>query len=127
MVEGDGLENVQETNDLFNKMKFLEFVIFFYSWVGVACSMVAYELRYNDSIDGVISDRIGLQVFILLGINSLCSVCATCSIVSRYIITLDWQHKRRLVLPLDNLYTSGQYKLMIIELLITILAPNPGI
>jgi hypothetical protein len=44
----DGLENVQETNDLFNKMKFLEFVIFFYSWIGVACSMVAYELRYND-------------------------------------------------------------------------------
>jgi hypothetical protein len=39
-------------NDLFNKMKFLEFVIFFYSWVGVFCSMVAYELRFNDNEDG---------------------------------------------------------------------------
>jgi hypothetical protein len=60
-------------------------------------------------------------------INSLCSICATGSIIARYIITLEWQHKRRLVLPLDNLITSGQYKILIMELVITVLAPNPGI
>jgi len=43
----DEMENVQLTNDYYNRIKFVEFVTFFFAWVGVGAAMVEYELRYS--------------------------------------------------------------------------------
>ena len=54
--EVDEIENVQLTNDLNNKVKYLEFSTFFFAWAGMSVGIVEYELRYNLSIDNAIDE-----------------------------------------------------------------------
>lgn len=50
------MENVQLTNDYYNKIKYLEFVTFFFAWVGLGAAVVEYELRYNFVESDVMND-----------------------------------------------------------------------
>ena len=43
----DSMENVQLTNDYYNKIKYVEFSAFFFAWLGVGIGIVEYEIRYN--------------------------------------------------------------------------------
>ena len=54
--EVDEIENVQLTNDLNNKVKYLEFSTFFFAWAGMSVGIVEYELRYNLGIDNAIDE-----------------------------------------------------------------------
>ncbi len=51
------MENVQLTNDYYNKIKFLEFVTFFFSFVGIGAGIVEYELRYNMTEAGTMTKQ----------------------------------------------------------------------
>lgn len=53
----DELENVQLTNDFFGKIKFIEFIAFFFSWVGIGTAIVEYELRYVFQNKGELTDK----------------------------------------------------------------------
>ena len=50
------MENVQLTNDYYNRIKFVEFVTFFFAWVGVGAAVVEYELRYTSTQTGSLTD-----------------------------------------------------------------------
>ncbi len=41
------MENVQLTNDYYNKIKFLEFSAFYFAWIGIGVAIIEYELRYD--------------------------------------------------------------------------------
>ncbi|CDW88462.1 small-conductance calcium-activated potassium channel protein [Stylonychia lemnae] len=121
------MENIQLTNDYFNKIKYLEFVIFFFAWVGVGSSIVEYELRYNSEFTHTMTEQKRVQLLIMLCINALCTICVVFAIVSRYLLTLQWQIEKKLLLPLDNLITTKYYKSMMIEIFCSILSPLPGL
>lgn len=45
----ESMENVQLTNDYYNKIKYLEFSTFFFAWLGIGVGIVEYEIRYNET------------------------------------------------------------------------------
>jgi len=51
------MENVQLTNDYYNKIKFLEFASCFFAWIGVGVGIVEYELRYNYTQVGTLDNN----------------------------------------------------------------------
>jgi hypothetical protein len=53
----DEIENVQITNDYFNKQKLLEFLLCFYAFVGILCAVVEYEMRYDQTRDGKVLSK----------------------------------------------------------------------
>lgn len=53
----ESMENVQLTNDYYNKIKFLEFASCFFAWIGVGVGIVEYELRYNYTQVGTLDNN----------------------------------------------------------------------
>ena len=51
------MENVQLTNDIYNKIKFLEFTTFYFAWIGNGSAIVEYELRYNLTLAETLTDK----------------------------------------------------------------------
>lgn len=121
----DEMENVQLTNDIYNKIKFLEFTAFYFAWIGNGTAVVEYEVRYDLTFSEKLTDSQDLHLFILLMINAFCTICCSVSIVARYIFILKWQIEKKIVLPLDTLITTKYYKKMLMEMFAVFLSPWP--
>lgn len=89
--EKDEMEKVQVTNDYFNKIKFIEFFLFYYGWFGIACALVEYELRYIAEQNNTLTAKVQNKLFILLTINSFCTACLVVCIFVRYSLILNWK------------------------------------
>jgi len=73
------MENIQLTNDYFNRIKVLEFSAFFYGWLGIGCSIIYYEFQYHDQTPPLgkgssLSDETYKRHFVLLFINFACTL-----------------------------------------------------
>eukprot|EP00347_Sterkiella_histriomuscorum_P011835 403370921 len=123
----DEMENVQLTNDYYNKIKYLEFSTFFFCWIGIGVSLVEYELRFNHTTAGTINESRKVQFTVLLWINLFCTISTCVSIVSRYILIVKWQIQKKLLLTLDNLITTKYYQSMILEIIAVLISPYPGL
>ena len=45
--KGNSMENIQITNDYFNRIKVIEYLMFYFGWMGIFCCVVEYELRFD--------------------------------------------------------------------------------
>lgn len=61
----------------------------------------------------------------VLSYNIACSIGLAMSIYARYAIKLKWNIAKGLLTMNDNLITSGEYKMLIVEILLNIIAPYP--
>ena len=41
------MENVQISNDYFNRLRVIEIMIFYFGWIGIFSCILEYELRYD--------------------------------------------------------------------------------
>eukprot|EP00347_Sterkiella_histriomuscorum_P011352 403372782 len=123
----DQMENVQQTNDYYNKIKYLEFSTFFFAWIGLGVSIVEYELRYISISKGTLTESKQVQLMVMLCINLFCTISTAISILSRYLLIIKWEILKKILLPLDDLFTTKQYKSYILELISVALSPYPGL
>lgn len=84
------MENVQLTNDYYNKIIFIEFVTFFFAYVGQAVAIIEYEVRYNNALQDGLDDFTLYHLSNLLYINAVCSFAACVCIFARYLLILQW-------------------------------------
>eukprot|EP00347_Sterkiella_histriomuscorum_P023501 403334408 len=125
--EGE-MENVQLTNDYYNRIKYLEFVAFFFAWIGVGCCIVEYEQKYwIIQREDIIEQRVSKILTMLLIFNLFCTIATSISIIFRYIFNLKWQIMKKILLPMDDLFTTSFYKSMILEVMCVGIAPYPGL
>lgn len=136
-----GSEAVQITNDLYNRIKFMEMAAFFFGYAGLGMAVIEYELRYflingefiENNITGVPAPPIGVndhkknRLQILLVLNLICTLMTCFAILSRYRLTLRWKIQKNLLIPSDTLFTTKEYQNIILENFLMILAPFPGI
>lgn len=121
------MENIQLTNDYYNKIKYLEFVSFFFAWMGIGAAIVEYELRYHYNLTNSVTDAKRRGFLILLSINTFCSVATCLAIVARYLLILKWKKEKKLLMRLDNLINTKYYKSLALEIIIIMIAPYPGL
>jgi hypothetical protein len=88
--DGEDMENVQLTNDYYNKIIFIEYVTFFFAYAGQGAAMIEYELRYNNEQGETMNDFNTYHLSALLCINAICTIAACICIFSRYLLILRW-------------------------------------
>jgi len=135
-----GSEAVQITNDLYNRIKFMEMAAFFFAYAGLGMAVIEYELRYylinGKFVEGTVEEDapppIGLnshkkvRLQVLLVLNLICTMMTCFSILSRYRLSLRWKIQKNLLIPSDTLFTTKEYQNIIFEIFLVILAPIPG-
>lgn len=48
-------------------------------------------------------------------------------VLARYIISLRWKIAKKMLSPLDTLFTTKYYKQLLVESLLLLIAPYPGL
>ena len=118
-----GSEAVQITNDLYNRIKFMEMASFFFGYAGLGMAVIEYEVRYflnngefiENNISGVPAPPLGIsnhkskRLDLLLVLNLLCTLMTCFAILSRYRLTLRWKIQKNLLIPSDTLFTTREF------------------
>jgi len=125
------LENINLSNDFFNRIKIMEFGAFFLGWLGLGSCMVYYEYEYYvqseeiEEEDIYQMDSTKRRLTILLYINLLCTLGVLSLIYFRYVLTIKLYQSKHLLSGLDTLITTDWYKPLLLELLLNLITPSP--
>lgn len=91
----------------------------FLTFLHVGNSIVIYEITYSNE-DGKMDEDITLQLYI----STLSCLCLIVMLVIRYIIILKWLKSKKYIHKAETMFTTGIYKSMIVELIITTIGPQ---
>ena len=105
------------SNELFNKIKVVEYASVFFSVYGVGLSILLYEMKNLNNIESYMN--------MVLSYNCICTLGLLVSVYFRYDLTLKWQISRGLLTEYDNLINTGWWKEMAAEFFINVIAPYP--
>jgi len=122
-IEINFYDNIQITNDIYNRCQFMEISTFFFSFAGLGMAIIEYELRYffiyGDYLEGIdpslVPPPLGMTpernypLMILLGMNLFASFMTCFCIVSRYLLLHKWKIQKKLLVSSDTLVTTHQY------------------
>ena len=112
-------ENVSDSNEFFQKVKTIEILVSFWGILQLGNSVIIYEV-INSNNDGS-KDNFLLQS---LAVSSLTSLGLTLSIVLRHIAHLKWKRSKLNWLKDETIWSSGYWKMMVIEAIFSLIAPQ---
>lgn len=112
-------ENVSDSNEYFQKVKAIEILASFWAFLQLGNSIIIYEVVYNND-DGK-HDQFIKQ---LLAVSTMTSMGLTISIVLRHLTHLKWKRSKLYCLKDETIWSSGYWKLMIIEAFWSAVAPQ---
>lgn len=112
-------ENISNSNEYFQKVKAIEILASFWAFLQLGNSIIIYEVTYNnnDNDPKTIKEQ-------LLAVSTLTSIGLTISIVLRHLTHLKWKRSKLYCLKDETIWSSGYWKLMIIEAIMSALAPQ---
>ena len=113
------VENISESNEYFHKIKAIEILASFWAILQLGNSIIIYEVSYNNTDgkdDGFIQQS--------LAVSTLTSIGLTVSIVLRHITHLKWKKSKLVALKDETIWSSGYWKLMVVEAFWSMLAPQ---
>ena len=90
----------------------------FFTFVHLGNSIVVYEISFinkDGSYDG--------DILLNLWLSTFTCISLLVTLNYRYCIYLKWAKMKTYLIEAENLYTSGLFKYMIIESLITLIGP----
>jgi hypothetical protein len=124
----DGFEDIKHSSTLFNKVRIAEFITLYFSLSAVGLSIIAYEKDYYNLLQGLPDEHPDcISVMVLMWIAFLENLLLFTSIVLRHFIYFKWLHSKKLVTQYDTLRNTGQWKIIVKELLVCIIMPLPFI
>ena len=112
-------ENVSDSNEYFQKVKTVEILVSFWGMLQIGNSIIICEVL--NTIDDGNKDNFLKQS---LAISTLTSIGLTISIFLRHITHLKWKRSKLYCLKDETIWSSGYWKIMIIEAIFTTIAPQ---
>ena len=112
-------ENISESNQFFQKVKAIEILATFWAFLQLGNSIIIYEVMYNNETGE--HDQFIDQ---LLGVSGMTSIGLTITIVIRHLTHLKWKRSKLYCLKDETIWTSGYWKLMVIEAVWSAIAPQ---
>ena len=112
-------ENISESNEYFHKVRAIEILASFWAILQLGNSIIIYEVSYNNEDgehDGFIQQS--------LAVSTLTSMGLTVSIILRHITHLKWKRSKLYTLKGETIWSSGYWKLMLIEAFWSLVAPQ---
>ena len=103
----------------FEKLKLAEISCTVLAALGFGCSAISYDWLYTQEL----LDRKRESVAVVLISGEVSTVLLLAAIVWRTLKEMKWQQVKGLYSVQDNLYTTGKYKTMLLELLLNLIFP----
>lgn len=111
------------SNFAFCQTKISDFLKFYFAIIGVGSSIIASEINFFQNEDNSNKD----WVIYMMTIANVSSLFLMCSIVASGYLHIEWLKTKLIVTPIDNLYNTGMYKWMIIEVLLCAVMNYPSL
>eukprot|EP01017_Pseudomicrothorax_dubius_P014292 TRINITY_DN166_c0_g1_i5.p1 TRINITY_DN166_c0_g1~~TRINITY_DN166_c0_g1_i5.p1 ORF type:complete len:445 (+),score=33.44 TRINITY_DN166_c0_g1_i5:243-1577(+) len=116
--EGVGtLENGRISFAYFEKWKTVEFACLLFSILTILLSVLEYELEFRNESPHIQK--------VLLWIIFLCTIILITMIILRFNVVILFQRSRNMIGAYEGLRSTGLFKYMILEILLSIPHPNP--
>ena len=112
-------ENVSDSNEYFQKIKTIEILVSFWGHLQIGNSIIIYEVLTTNS-DGSKDSFVKQSLAIL----TLTSIGLTISIFLRHIAHLKWKRSKLFWLKDETIWSSGYWKVMVIEAIFATIAPQ---
>lgn len=109
-------------------MRIAEFVSLYFSLTAVGLSIIAYEKDYyNLRANHPDSHEDVVIVTILMWVAFAFNLLLFASIILRHNIYFKWLHSKKLVTQYDTLQNTGQWKVIVKEIIVCLIMPFPFI
>lgn len=108
-------------NELTLRLLMIELLCSFFNIVHLGNSIILYELDKDQQNQGKIDEG---DIQIALYISTIACIFLAVAINIRYVIELKWRKAKHYVITTDNLYSSGTWKIMLIETIISLIGPH---
>jgi hypothetical protein len=118
-VKKQVVEDISESNEYFQKVIAIEILASFWAILQLGNSIIIYEVSYKND-DGE-DDAFLLQS---LGVSTLTSIGLTICIVLRHMTHLKWKKSKNYCLKDETIWSSGYWKLMVVEAIWSLVAPQ---
>lgn len=105
---------------IFTKLRIGEFVSLYMGISGLGIGIIEREISRKYGIDGEQTTKI-----ILLSLNVLTTICLAISLIFNYHITLAWRKSRGMNSSVDDIFNTGLWKPLMLELAICLPTPMP--
>ena len=117
-AEQNSTQDVRVTNEYYNRIMVVEYIALFFSSTGIGLSIIMNEIKLLETLS---TDNEN----IFLCYITACSFSLVLTLYYRYDLHLKWYVTRGLLTEYDNLFSTGWWKMMVIEQFIALLAPYP--
>jgi hypothetical protein len=104
---------------LWVQIKAIEILATFWTVLQLGNSIIVYEVSYNN-VDGEDDNFIRQS----LAVSTLTSLGYSVSIILRHINHLKWKKSKLYCLKDETIWSSGYWKLMVVEIIISLVAPQ---
>ena len=105
------------SNIFYNKLKIADYASVFFSTYGLSLCVLLFYMKDYDNIDRTRD--------MVLAYNSLCSIALIFTIYVRYDLNLQADKSLDLLTEHDTLWSTGEWKYMLFECLVVLIAPYP--
>eukprot|EP00347_Sterkiella_histriomuscorum_P002571 403367638 len=119
ILREDNHLDVRISNQYYNKIIVSEYATVFFATFGMILSVFLFEMKDDRNIRTTRDSILSYNVF--------CTVGSMLSIYMRYDLYLQWNTSRGLLSEYDTLWNTGRYKGLILEVLLVVIAPYPGL
>jgi len=114
------LEDVRMSNFAFAQTKIGEFITVIFSTIGICSSIIGSEMSHVNK-DGSKDQEIQNVRWSCM----LASLLMCISIMGNYQLFIRWQRTKNFIIETDNLFNTGLYKIMIVEVCAVLIQPYP--
>lgn len=124
----DGLEDVTKSSVLYNQVRIADFISLYFSLTAVFLQIIAYEKDYYNLVNNL--DNSSLDVFnvnITIWVAFVFNILLFTSIVLRHFIYFKWLHSKKQITMYDTLRNTGEWKVIVKEVLLCMIMPLPFI
>eukprot|EP00347_Sterkiella_histriomuscorum_P011945 403370495 len=126
IIKEDGFEDQKKSSSLFNQVRVAEFTSLYFSLTAVGLSIIAYEKDYYNLVNDLPEDHIDvITVTVIMWLAFIYNLFLFGSIVLRHFIYFKWLHSKKLVTQYDTLKNTGQWKIIVKEIIVCLVMPYP--
>ena len=115
----DNWEDIRKSNFYFMKLKAIELLNTFFTFMHLGNSIVIYEIDYSNN-DGEYDD----DIYYNLWLSTFSCLCLLITLNYRYVVYLEWQKTKTYITKHETLITTGIYKNMILETILAAVGPQ---
>ena len=128
IIKEDGLEDITKSSVLYNQVRIADFLSLYFSISAVFLQIIAYEKDYYNLLNDLPSDspevfNVNITIWAAFTFNILLFT----SIVLRHFIYFKWLHSKKQITMYDTLRNTGEWKVIVKEVLLCMIMPFPFI